>query len=199
MSTTDITPLTRTIDGVEVPVAGTYRLDAAHSHVGFSVRHLMVSKTKGRFSDVAGTIVVGEDLLDSSVEVEIAVPSIDTSDETRDGHLRSPDFLDAEAFPTITYRSTKVISSGAGTWKLEGDLTVRGVTQSVPLTFSFEGGARDPWGGARLGFTARTELDREAFGLTWNQALETGGVLVGKQVRIDIDAEAEADAEAVQQ
>lgn len=199
MSTTDITPLTRTIDGVEVPVAGTYRLDAAHSHVGFSVRHLMVSKTKGRFSDVAGTIVVGEDLLDSSVEVEIAVPSIDTSDETRDGHLRSPDFLDAGAFPTITYRSTKVISSGAGTWKLEGDLTVRGVTQSVPLSFSFEGGARDPWGGARLGFTARTELDREAFGLTWNQALETGGVLVGKQVRIDIDAEAEADAEAVQQ
>ena len=199
MSTTDITPLTRTIDGVEVPVAGTYRLDAAHSHVGFSVRHLMVSKTKGRFSDVAGTIVVGEDLLDSSVEVEIAVPSIDTSDETRDGHLRSPDFLDAGAFPIITYRSTKVISSGAGTWKLEGDLTVRGVTQSVPLSFSFEGGARDPWGGARLGFTARTELDREAFGLTWNQALETGGVLVGKQVRIDIDAEAEADAEAVQQ
>lgn len=199
MSTTDITPLTRTIDGVEVPVAGTYRLDAAHSHVGFSVRHLMVSKTKGRFGDVAGTIVVGEDVLESSVEVEIAVLSIDTSDETRDGHLRSPDFLDAEAFPTITYRSTKVISAGAGTWKLEGDLTVRGVTQSVPLTFSFEGGARDPWGGARLGFTARTELDREAFGLTWNQALETGGVLVGKQVRIDIDAEAEADAEAVQQ
>ena len=199
MSTTDISPLTRTIDAVEVPVAGTYRLDAAHSHVGFSVRHLMVSKTKGRFGDVAGTIVVGEDVLESSVEVEIAVLSIDTSDETRDGHLRSPDFLDAGAFPTITYRSTKVISSGAGTWKLEGDLTVRGVTQSVPLTFSFEGGARDPWGGARLGFTARTELDREAFGLTWNQALETGGVLVGKQVRIDIDAEAEADAEAVQQ
>ena len=190
MSTTDITPLTRTIDGLEVPVAGTYRLDAAHSHVGFSVRHLMVSKTKGRFSDVAGTIVVGEDVLDSSVEVQIAVLSIDTSDETRDGHLRSPDFLDAEAFPTITYRSTKVTSAGAGTWKLEGDLTVRGVTHAVPLTVSFEGGARDPWGGARLGFTARTELDREAFGLTWNQALETGGVLVGKQVRIDIDAEA---------
>lgn len=190
MSTIETTPLTRTVDGTELPAPGTYALDASHTHVGFSVRHLMVSKTKGRFADFAGTITIAEDPLESSVEVEIQVPSVDTRDETRDGHLKSADFLDADAFPTITYRSTKVNPAGKGTWKVEGDLTVRGVTLPVPLEVTFEGGAKDPWGGARIGFTARTELDREAFGLTWNQTLETGGVLVGKQVKIDIEAEA---------
>jgi polyisoprenoid-binding protein YceI len=184
------TPLTRTIDGAEVPVAGTYVLDVAHSSIGFSVRHLMVSKTKGRFDDFAGTVTIADDPLDSSVAVEIQVASVDTRDETRDEHLRSPDFFDAEAFPTITYRSTSVTPAGRGTWTVEGELSVRGVSHAVPLTVSFEGGARDPWGGARVGFTAHAELDREAFGLTWNQALETGGVLVGKQVKIDIEAEA---------
>jgi polyisoprenoid-binding protein YceI len=115
---------------------------------------------------------------------------VDTRDEARDGHLRSPDFFDAEAYPVITYRSTTVTPAGKGRWVVEGELTVRDTTQVVPLEVTFEGGARDPWGGARIGFTAHTELDREAFGLTWNQALETGGVLVGKQVRIDIEAEA---------
>jgi polyisoprenoid-binding protein YceI len=190
MSTTEILPVTRIVDGTEVPAPGTYALDVSHSHVGFSVRHLMVSKTKGRFTDFAGTVTIAEDPLESSVEVQIAVPSIDSRDETRDGHLLSPDFFDAEAHPAITYRSTKVTPAGKGTWTVEGDLTVRDVTRSVPLEVTFEGGAKDPWGGTRIGFTARTELDREAFGLTWNQALETGGVLVGKQVRIDIEAEA---------
>ncbi len=190
MSTTEITPLTRIVDGTEVPAPGTYALDVAHSHVGFSVRHLMVSKTKGRFTDFAGTVTIAEDPLESSVEVQIAVPSIDSRDETRDGHLLSPDFFDAEVHPAITYRSTKVTPAGQGLWTVEGDLTVRDVTRSVPLEVTFEGGAKDPWGGTRIGFTARTDLDREAFGLTWNQALETGGVLVGKQVRIDIEAEA---------
>jgi polyisoprenoid-binding protein YceI len=190
MSTTETTTLTRTVDGAEVPAPGTYGLDVSHSSVGFSVRHLMVSKTKGRFADFAGTVTIAEDPLASSVEVEINAASVDTRDETRDGHLRSPDFFDAERFPTITYRSTKVTPAGKGTWTVEGDLTVGDVTRSVPLEVSFEGAAKDPWGGTRIGFTARTELDREAFGLTWNQALETGGVLVGKQVKIDIDAEA---------
>jgi polyisoprenoid-binding protein YceI len=184
------TPLTRTVDGAEVPAAGTYALDVAHSSVGFSVRHLMVSKTKGRFDDFAGTVTIADDPLESSVEVEIQVASVDTRDEARDGHLRSADFFDAEAFPTITYRSTRVTPAGKGTWTVDGELRVRGITHEVPLTVSFEGGARDPWGGARAGFTAHTELDREAFGLSWNQALETGGVLVGKQVKIDIEAEA---------
>lgn len=191
MSTTE-TPatLTRTVDGTEVPVPGTYALDLAHSSVGFSVRHLMVSKTKGRFDDFSGTVTIGEDPLASSVVVEIRAASVDTRDETRDGHLRSPDFFDTEEHPTIAFRSTSVTPAGPGRWTVAGDLTVKDVTVSVPLEVTFEGGARDPWGGARIGFTARTELDREAFGLTWNQALETGGVLVGKQVRIDIEAEA---------
>jgi polyisoprenoid-binding protein YceI len=181
---------TRTVDGVEVPAAGTYELDISHSSVAFSVRHLMVSKTKGRFAEFAGTITIADDPLESSVQVEIQTASVDTRDDTRDGHLRSGDFFDAEAFPVITYRSTKVTPGAGGTWAVDGELTVRDVTRAVPLTVSFEGGAVDPWGNARIGFEAHTELDREAFGLTWNQALETGGVLVGKAVKVDIEAEA---------
>jgi polyisoprenoid-binding protein YceI len=189
MSATDTLVLTRTIQGHQVPEAGTYALDASHSHVGFSVRHVMVSKTKGRFGDVAGTITIGEDPFESSVEVEIQMASVDTRDETRDGHLRSADFFDVEQFPTMTYRSTKVSSDG-NRWTVDGDLTVKGITRSVPLELEFEGGAKDPWGGTRIGFTARTELNREDFGLSWNQTLETGGVLVGKQVKIDLEVEA---------
>ena len=190
MTTIETTPITRIVDGTEVPGAGEYELDAAHSHVGFSVRHMMVSKTKGRFAEVTGTIRIGDDPLESSVEVEIPVASIDTRDESRDGHLRSADFFDAEQHPVLRYRSTSVTPVGKDRWRVDGELTVRGITQPVPLDVTFEGGAKDPWGSDRVGFTARGELDREAFGLTWNQALETGGVLVGKQVRIEIEAEA---------
>ncbi len=191
MSTTETVNVpTRTLDGVELPAAGTYSLDLAHSSVSFSVRHLMVSKTKGRFGDVSATITIAEDPLASSVEVEIDPSTVDTRDETRDGHLRSADFLDVENHPKITYRSTAVTAAGKDRWNVEGELTVRGVTVAVPMAVTFEGGAIDPWGGARIGFEAHTELDREAFGLTWNQALEAGGVLVGKIVKIDIEAEA---------
>ena len=191
MSTTTISnPVVRTVDGTEVPAAGAYGIDASHSHVGFSVRHVMVSRTKGRFADLRGQVVIAEDPLESSVEVEIDAASIDTRDEKRDEHLRSADFLDVEHHPTLTYRSRSVAPAGRDHWVVEGDLTVRGVTRSVPLDVVFEGGAQDPWGGERIGFTATAELDREAFGLTWNQALETGGVLVGKAVKIEIEAEA---------
>ncbi|MFL6203999.1 MAG: YceI family protein [Acidimicrobiales bacterium] len=190
MTITESTPITRIVDGTEVPAAGEYELDASHSHVGLSVRHMMVSKTKGRFADVTGTVHIADDPLASSVEVEISAASIDTRDETRDGHLRSPDFLDVESHPTITYRSTKVTPVRDDRWTVDGELTVRGVTRPVTLEVTFEGGAKDPWGGDRIGFTARGELDREDFGLTWNQALETGGVLVGKQVKVEIEAEA---------
>jgi polyisoprenoid-binding protein YceI len=189
MSTTEITVPTRTVDGVELPTTGTYALDPSHSSVGFSVRHLMVSKTKGRFGDFTATITIDEDPLASSVEVEIDPTSIDTRDQGRDEHLRSADFLDVEQHSTITYRSTKVTPAGRGRWDVDGELTVRGITVAVPMSVSFEGGTVDPWGNARIGFEAHTELDREAFGLTWNQTLETGGVLVGKTVKIDIEAE----------
>lgn len=188
--TTTPAPLTRSIDGVELPAAGTYAIDASHTHVGLSVRHMMVAKTKGRFADVSGTVTIAEDPLQSSVEVEIQAASIDTRDETRDGHLRSADFFDVEAHPVITYRSTKVTPAGAGRWSVEGDLTIKGTTRPVALDVTFEGAAASPFGGSSIGFEASAELDREDFGLTWNQALETGGVLVGKTVKISIDAEA---------
>jgi polyisoprenoid-binding protein YceI len=189
MSTTETLTITRTVDGHEVPEPGTFGIDASHSHVGFSVRHAMVSKTKGSFGDVTGIVTIGADPVDSSVEVDIAMASIDTRDEKRDGHLRSPDFFDVEQFPVMTYRSTKVTPDG-DRWNVDGELTIKGITRSVPLEVTFEGGAKDPWGGTRVGFTARAELNREDYGLTWNQALETGGVLVGKQVKIDLDVEA---------
>jgi polyisoprenoid-binding protein YceI len=191
VTTTSINnPAIRIVGDEELPAVGTYGLDASHSQVGFSVRHLMVSKTKGRFSDFAGTVHIAENPLESSVSVTIQANSIDTRDEQRDAHLRSGDFFDVEAWPTLTYESRSVRQVGEGRYILEGDLTVKGITQPVPLELSFEGGAVDPWGGVRLGFSAKAELDREAFGLTWNAALETGGVVVGKKVSIEIEAEA---------
>ena len=190
MSNTATLAPTRTLDGVDLPAAGAYELDASHSHVGFSVRHAMVSKTKGRFGELEGTVSIGEDPLDSSVEVTIQAASIDTRDDARDTHLRAPDFLDVEAFPTLTYRSRSVLSAGKGRWAVEGDLTVKGVTRPVPLEVTFEGGAKDPWGGERIGFTATTKINREEFGLTWNAALETGGVLVGTEVKITLEVQA---------
>ena len=180
---------TRTVEGRTVPAAGTYVLDVSHTEVGFQARHLMVSKVKGRFTEFSGTVVIAEDPTASSLEVEIATTSVHTRDESRDGHLRSPDFLDVETYPTISYRSTGVTPVSANRWKVDGELTVRDVTRPVELLVDFEGAATSPWGTTALGFSAEAELDREDFGLTWNQALETGGVLVGKQVKITIEAE----------
>jgi len=173
-----------------VPVAGAYGLDASHSHVGFSVRHAMVSRTKGQFAEVTGTVHIAENPVESWVEVDIPVASLDSRDEKRDGHLLSADFFDAENHPSLHYRSTKVTPADDSRWVVEGELTIKGVTRPVGLEVTFEGGAKDPWGNSRIGFTAHAEVNREDFGLTWNQALETGGVLVGKQVKIDIEAEA---------
>jgi polyisoprenoid-binding protein YceI len=187
--TTSPTP-TRIADGHEVPAPGRYGLDPSHSHVGFTVRHAMVSKVRGRFAEVSGSIVIGEDPTASSVTVEIPAGSIDTRDEQRDGHLRSPDFLDVEQFPALTFRSTSVRPAGSGRWQVEGELTVRDQTRPVLLDVDFEGGVVDPWGNHRIGFSARASIDREDFGLTWNQVLEAGGFLVGKKIGIEIEAEA---------
>jgi len=180
---------TRSVDGVEVPIAGSYAIDASHTDVGFVVRHLMLSKTRGRFPAVEGTIVIGEDPLDSHVEVSIETAGVETGDDHRDQHLRSPDFFDADQHPLMTYRSRAVRPTGPGRWIVEGDLTIRDVTRPVELDLSFEGGLTDPWGNVRAGFTASAEINRDEFGLTWNQLLEGGGVLVGRTVSIEIEAE----------
>jgi polyisoprenoid-binding protein YceI len=183
-------PSTRTWNGVTIPAPGTFVLDPAHTRVGFVARHLMVSKVRGAFTKVSGEIVVGEDPTQSAVVAVIDAPSIDTGVADRDAHLRSADFLEVEAHPTLTFRSTGVIAGTGGEFRLAGELTVRGVTRPVELAVDFEGVARSPWGQEVIGFTAATEIDREDFGLTWNQALETGGVLVGRKVKIEISAEA---------
>ena len=172
-----------------LPATGTWSIDASHSEVGFSVRHLGISKTKGRFGSFRGDIVVAERPEDSRVAVEIDAASVDTRDAGRDEHLRSADFFDAEQFPTMIFRSTGVRPAGSD-WKVDGELTIRGVTRPVVLDTELVGLEKDPWGNERVGFAATTEVNREEFGLTWNAALETGGVLVGKNVKIHLDVEA---------
>ena len=171
-----------------LPATGTYAIDASHSHLGFKVRHLVVGKTRGRFAEVDGTVTIAESPLASSVEVTVPLTSVDTRDAGRDEHLRGADFFDVENHPTMTFRSTGV-REHSGEYLVDGELTVRGVTKPLTLEASFDGSARDPWGGERIAFSAKGSVDREAFGLTWNQALETGGVLVGKKVDIEIEAE----------
>lgn len=189
MTQTNVTELTRTVDGIALPVAGRFELDPSHTHVGFAVRHMM-GKVRGRFASFSGAVTVAENATDSSVDVSIDVGSIDTRDEQRDGHLRSPDFFDAEGHPKMSYRSTGLTSKGEGRYVVDGELTIKDVTRPVPLDLTFEGVGIDPWGNQRLGFTATAEIDREQFGLTWNQALETGGLLVGKKVTIEVEAQA---------
>ena len=181
---------TRTLEGVEVPATGTWEIDRSHSTVGFVARHLMVAKVRGRFGEFDGTIHIAEAPEDSHVEVSIEAASIDTRDSKRDAHLRSGDFLDVENHPTLSFRNTGFIQTGETTFDLPGELTIRGVRRPVVLHATFDGITPDPWGNTRAAFTAETEIDREVFGLTWNVALETGGVLVGKQVKIQIELEA---------
>ena len=180
----------REVNGQQVPEAGEYELDKAHTSVEFVARHLMISKVRGRFNDFSGVINIAEKPEDSSVVVTIDVGSVSTGDAQRDGHLTSPDFFHAESFPTIVFRSTKVEQAKAGEWKVRGDLTVRDVTKPVTLDVEFEGSHPTPWGTTPIGFSASTELDREDYGLTWNQTLETGGVLVGKKIKIELSVEA---------
>lgn len=172
----------------------TWSIDSSHSLVEFSARHLMITRVKGRFSDVSGTVVMnGGDPSTSSVNVEIAAASIDTREEQRDGHLRSGDFLDVENHPKLTFRSTRIEGnpmSEGDRFKVVGELTIRGTTREVTLDATFDGTGTDPWGGNRASFSAETTIDRRDFGLTWNQALETGGVLVSNEVKISLEVQA---------
>ena len=189
--TDTITPVsTRAVNGLTLPSTGTFVLDKSHTEVGFIARHLMVSKVRGRFTDFEGTIVVADDPSESSVEVTIQAASINTNDENRDKHVRTNDFLSTDEFPALTFRSTKVELSSGGDWKVNGDLTVRGVTRPIVLDVQFEGVIQDPWGNQRLGFTASGEIDRNDFGVSFNAALETGGFVVSPKVKLEIEAEA---------
>ncbi len=166
--------------------AGTWVLDPAHSEVTFSVRHMMISKVRGTFGVKSATLTAPENPLDARVEATVDVASLDTKDEGRDQHLRSADFFDAENYPTMDFRSTGVRLEG-GDFLVDGDLTIRGVTKPVTFEVEFGGFGTDPWGNYKAGATAKTVVNREEFGLTWNAALETGGVLVGKDVTIELD------------
>ncbi len=172
----------------------TWTLDAAHSQAEFVVKHMMITKVRGRFATMSGSIAVDEAEPSSSrVEVEIDAASIDTRQEDRDKHLRSGDFLDVENHPVLTFRSRRVegleLEPGAS-FRVVGDLTIRGTTKEVTLDAVYEGRGPDPWGGERLAFSGDAVIDRREFGLEWNQALETGGILVGNEVRIHLEAQA---------
>jgi polyisoprenoid-binding protein YceI len=189
-TTTSTATATATIDAPRA-TATTWAIDPSHSEVGFAVKHMMVSSTKGRFAEFGGAIVLDEaDVTRSRVDVEIAVASINTRDEKRDAHLRSADFFDADAFPTITFRSTRVEPAGPDRLRVLGDLTIRGVTRPVVLNVEVNGRNHTPWGGEVIGYEASTKISRKDFGLTWNVALETGGVVVGDEVKISLDVEA---------
>jgi polyisoprenoid-binding protein YceI len=188
MSDTATAPPVRTVDGVELPAAGTWSIDASHSSVNFKVKHLGLAKTRGRFTRFEGTVEIGEDPADTVVAVEIDAASVNTDDPRRDEHLRGADFFDVEHHPSLSFRSTRV-SGREDEWRLEGELTVAGVTRPVALDVTCEGIAVDPWGGSRAGFTATGWLNREDWGLSWNGVLEAGGFLVGKTVAIELDVE----------
>lgn len=177
---------TTTVPGLST---GTWTIDPAHSEVSFTVRHLMVSKVRGTFKTFEGTIVVAEDPLASKVEASIDVTSINTNEENRDTHLRSGDFFEAETHPKMTFVSTSVQPKGSD-YLVTGDLTIKGVTNSVVLELEFNGVSPDPWGGQRAGFSASTEINRSDFGISISMPLDGGGVVVGEKVKINLEIEA---------
>ncbi len=168
-----------------------YTIDGSHSAAHFSVRHLMISKVRGTFKTISGTISLPADSgIPSSIDVTIDAASIDTRDPQRDGHLKSPDFFDVEKFPTITFKSTSVKATDATNFEITGDLQIHGVTNSITFSAELSGQGKDPWGNDRVGYEASHKVNRKDFGLVWNQALEAGGVAIGDQVDITLDVEA---------
>lgn len=186
--------MTTTSTGTTTGRTTTWRIDPQHTLVEFTAKHMMITNVRGRFANVEGSIQIdGENPNDSSVSVELDAASIDTRVEQRDQHLRSADFLDVENYPKVVFRSTKVEGASlepGQSFRVTGELTIRGTTREVVLDATYEGRGRDPWGGERVSFSADTKIDRRDFGLTWNAALETGGVLVGNDLRIHIEVQA---------
>ena len=168
----------------------TWTIDSSHAEIGFAVRHLMIATVRGRFGAVSGTVTVDEtNPRNSKIDVTVDVTSVDTRQEMRDNHLRSPDFFDVATYPTMRFASKRIDGDIDGAFRVVGDLTIRGVTREVALTANLEGRTRDPWGNERAGFSATGKINRHDFGLTWNQALESGGVMVGDEVKLTIDVE----------
>jgi polyisoprenoid-binding protein YceI len=168
----------------------TWNIDATHSTIGFAIRHMVFSKVRGRFLKYTGAVQLDDDLAKSWVEVAIDAASLDTGTAQRDTHLRSADFFDVDHFPELRFRSTRVEELGEGRLRVIGDLTIRDTTREVALDAEAAGRGMDPWGNERIGFVARTSIDRKEFGLQWNQLLEAGGVLVGDRVEIELDIQA---------
>ena len=179
---------TRTLVGVELPTPGIWTIDPGHADVSFVGRHFMLHKVRGRFTGVSGAVTVSDEPNASSVEVTIDMASVSSGDATRDDHLRSADLFDVAVHPTATFRSTSVAWDGS-TGTVSGDLTIKHVTRPVTLTVDYVGHALDPWGSERAVFSAHSTINREDWGLTWNMALETGGILVSKEIRLEIDVE----------
>jgi polyisoprenoid-binding protein YceI len=182
--------LTREWNGITIPTAGKFVLDPAHSEVAFVVRHLMVSKVRGVFKEKTAEIILAEDPLESSVTATIQAASVDTGVPDRDNHIKTGDFLLAEEHPTLTFVSKRVADVDGDTFKVVGDLTIRGVTKEVVLDVEFGGVGNSPFGYQAIGFSARTEIDREEFGVNFNATLETGGVMLSKKIKIEIEGEA---------
>jgi polyisoprenoid-binding protein YceI len=184
----------RTVDGHKVPPAGRWVIDPSHSQVEFIARHMMIAKVRGRFREISGVIDIGDDPVESGVILIIKAASIDTGEEDRDRHLRSPDFLDVERYPDIRFVSTAVQPGRGDRWEVSGLLTVRNIAKPVTMEVEFCGTALDPWGKLRSAFLASTEINREDFDVSWNQVLQTGGFLVGKGVKVEADIEAVAES-----
>jgi len=172
--------------------AGTWTIDQTHTEVGFSVRHLMISKVRGSFTTIAGKITTAENPLDSTAELTVELASIDTRNEDRDTHLRSSDFFDAETNPTMTYQTTSLHRDGDEI-VVEGNLTIKDVTRPVTLNVEYNGVGGDPWGGTRLGLSAKGQINRNDFGISFNMPLDGGGVMVGERVQLIIEVEAVLD------
>ena len=175
---------------VDLPgyVAGTWDIDDAHSDVGFVVRHVVVTKVRGRFSDVKGTIVTAENPRESSVDITVGLDSISTHNETRDNHLRSADFFEVETYPSMTYKASGARQDG-DKFVLDGELTLKGVTKVVPLTFEFNGVGPDPWGGTRIGFSATAKINRKDFNVNF-EGVQNGVAVVADKIDIQIEVEA---------
>ena len=184
-----MTYATRTLDGVDLPAAGTWRIDPGHAEVGSAGRPFGLTKVRGRFTGVAGAVTIADDVARSSVAVEIDMASVSSGDQARDDHLRSADFFDVEQFPLLTFVSDKIERAGDDL-EVTGALTIRGITREITLKVEQLGATKDPWGNQRVAFAAKGSLDRKEFGLHWNQVLEAGGFVVGDKVELTLDVQA---------